>query len=353
MRFGAVLLLILGVTFPMTVHAEQVLVGLDNQYTETVSDWRVGMIEEQSFETEMSEYHYPVWFVSYMPADGENDVKLKIIQQDDVLEELESYIPEKIDGQAFTSLDAVSFVDYNQDGNTDILIVKTWEDITVSAVYDGNADNGSKHFYLNRTLSDAMTEDLSEHTISNMLDYCGYNRSKGTSVFSDDIPAHYAFGSGAGAWGSGIDLYDDGTFDGHFWDTDMGASGDGYDSTAFHCECHGRFGNIEKHGDYYYSMILEEYSTEQEVGITWISEETEGEYPFRLMNIITDPRGIYPGTAYYLFLPGAPVDELPVDVNQSILGAYGFQVTETEPKSILNWVLYNVDQNVPFSGYDD
>ena len=352
MRFSAVLLLILGVTFPMTVHAEQVLVELDNQYTETVSDWRVGMIEKQSFETEMSEYHYPVWFVSYMPADGENDVKLKIIQQDDVLEELESYIPEKIDGQAFTSLDAVSFVDYNQDGNTDILIVKTWEDITVSAVYDGNADNGSKHFYLNRTLSDAMTEDLSEHTISNMLDYCGYNRSKGTSVFSDDIPAHYAFGSGAGAWGSGIDLYDDGTFDGHFWDTDAGANGEGYDSTAHHCDCHGKFGNIEKHGDYYYSMILEEYSTEQELGTRWISEieEENSERPWRLLNVITNPAGIYPGTIYYLFLPGAQLVELPVELPNPLIGV---AISETEPKTLLSYVLYNADQGAAFSGYND
>lgn len=191
----------------MAVHAEQVLVGLDDHYNSAVFDWRDGMIEEQSFETEMSEYHYPVWFVSYMPTGNENDVMLKIIQQDEVLEELEGYIPDKIGGRTFTSLDAVSFVDYNQDGNTDILIVKTWEDITVSAIYDGSVDGSSRHFYLNKDLSDVMTEDLSEHTISNMLDYYGYGSTQISSVFFDDIPAHFAFGSGVGAWGTGMDLY--------------------------------------------------------------------------------------------------------------------------------------------------
>ena len=349
MRFTTVFLLLLGFGYSITVHADQAVVGLDDQSTAAVLDWREGLIEEQSFETELSEYHYPVWFVSYMPTGEYNDVKLKIIQQDVVLEELESYIPDKIGGQTFTSLDAVSFVDYNLDGNTDILLVKTWEDITVSAVYDGRIGDDSKHFHLNRSLSDAMTEDLSEHTISNMIDYYGSNRSnKGTSVFSDDLPTHFAFASGAGAWGTNMDLWSDGTFDGEFRDTDMGGSGDGFDSTVSYCKCHGKFGNIEKHGDYYYSMSLEDYSTEQEIGTTWISEETEGEYPFHLKHIITDPRGIYPGSTYYIFLPGAPLEELPVSLSNPMIGV---GISETEPKVLLNWVLYNAEQEVAFGGF--
>ena len=346
------ILIILGFGLSIPVHAETVLAGLDDNTIQNAPDWQREMIKEHSFEIEMSEFHYPVWFVSYMPVGEDNDVSLKIIQQGDVLDELDSYIPDAVGDRVFSSLDAVSFLDYNQDGNTDIFIVKTWEDLTVSAVYDGNDNNDDHYFVLNRELSDCMTVDLSEHTISNMTEYAQNIGIQKYNAFSDDIPAHFGFASGVGAWGSSIDLYCDGTFDGHFWDTDMGGSGDGFDSTASHCECHGRFGNIRRYGDYYYSMTLEEYSTEQEVGTMWISEETDGAFPFRLMNIITNPRGIYPGTVYYIFLPGAPVDELPVDISQSMLGAYGVGVTETEPKTVLNWVLYNADQGAPFTGYN-
>ena len=343
-------ILIVGVFALVTsAFGESVLVGIDDKDNLTTSEWRRGMIEDQSFETQMSEFKYPVWFASYMPAREENDVSLKIIQQDVVLDELDSYIPEYVGERRFSSLDAVSFLDYNHDGNTDIFIVKTWEDLTASVVYDGSDYTDNHYFKLNRELSDAMTTNLSEHNISNMLEYVETTGIQGNNVFSDDIPSHFSFASGVGAWGSGIDLEKDGSFAGHFWDTDMGGNGDGYDATACHCECKGRFGNIEKHGEYYYSMSLVEYTQEQDSGTSWISEETGGEEPYRLMNIITDPRGIYPGTVYYLFLPGAPLSELPVSLSDTMIG---ISVSSYEPKVLMGYVLYNVDQGAAFSGYN-
>ena len=349
MRKTIGILITIGLVFTTSAYGETVLVGLNDFDYQSSSDWREDMIEEQSFETMLSEFHYPVWFASYMPNSEANDVILKIIQHDEVLEELEGYIPEEVGERRFSSLDAVSFVDYNQDGNTDIFIVKTWEDMTVSTVYDGNDDTTDLYFVLNRGLSDAMTEDLTEHTISNMIEYTKSTGIQIADIFSADIPEHFAFGSGAGAWGSGIDLQKDGSFAGHFWDSDMGGNGEGYDSTAYHCECEGRFGNIEKHGDYYYSMTLVEYIPEQEEGTSWISEETNGEVSYRLMNIITNPRGIYPGTTYYLFLPGAPLTELPVSLTEPMIGV---GVSTDEPRVLLNYVLYNVDAGAAFSGYN-
>lgn len=343
------ILITIGLVFSTPVFGEAVLVGLDESNYQSTSNWREGMIEEQSFETELSEFHYPVWFVSYMPNDSANDVILKIIQQDEVLEELDRYIPDEVGERRFSSLDAVSFVDYNQDGNTDIFIVKTWEDLTVSTVYDGNDDTADRYFVLNRGLSDTMTEDLTDHTISNMIEYTKTTGMQIADVFSADIPSHFAFGSGAGAWGSGIDLQKDGSFEGHYWDTDMGGNGEDYDVTAYHCDCVGKFGNIEKYGDYYYSMTLEEYIPEQEKGMSWISKETDGDTSYRLMNIITDPLGIYPGTTYYLFLPGAPLSELPVALTEPMIGV---GVSTDEPKTLLNYVLYNADAGAAFSGYN-
>lgn len=343
------MLITIGLAFTTPVYGEVVLAGLNDNGYQSLSDWQTGMIEKQSFETELSEFQYPVWFVSYMPKSDDNDVILKIIQQGEVLEELEGYIPDEIGTRRFSSLDAVSFVDYNQDGNTDIFIVKTWEDMTVSTVYDGNDNIAGRYFILNKDLSNAMTADLSEHTISSMIEYTKTIDIQITDAFSADIPPHFAFGSGVGAWGSGIDLQKDGSFAGHFWDSDMGGNGDGYDATAYHCECEGRFDNIEKHGEYYYSMTLEEYMPELEKGTSWISEETSGAEPYRLMNIITDPRGIYPGTTYYLFLPGAPLSELPVLLPEPMIGV---GVSTDEPKVLLNYVLYNVDAGAAFSGYN-
>ena len=349
MRRTIEILIMTGILLSSPVFGETVLVGLDDDIYSNFSDWRSEMIKEQSFETELSEFRYPVWFVSYMPNNDSNDVILKIIQQDEVLEELEGYIPDEIGGRKFTSLDAVSFVDYNQDGNTDIFIVKTWEDIAVSTVYDGNGDTAGRYFALNRELSDAMTAELTEHTIANMIEYTKTSGIHLADVLSADIPFHFAFGSGAGAWGSGIDLQKDGSFEGHYWDTDMGGNGEDYDVTAYHCDCVGKFGNIEKYGDYYYSMTLEEYIPEQEKGMSWISEETDGDTSYRLMNIITDPLGIYPGTTYYLFLPGAPLSELPVALTEPMIGV---GVSTDEPKTLLNYVLYNADAGAAFSGYN-
>lgn len=350
MRKTIGMLLTISIIFSSPVFGgEMILGGLNEDGYQNSLDWRDGMIEEQSFETELSEFHYPVWFVSYMPKGDVNDIVLKIIQQNEVLEELDSYIPDEVGERRFSSIDAVSFVDYNQDGNTDIFIVKTWEGMTVSAVYDGNDGTVNHYFTLNRELSDAMTADLQEHTISNMLQYSQNAGDQKNDSFSADVPEHFGFSSGTGAWGSNIDLQKDGTFAGHFWDMDMGGNGDGYDSTAYHCECTGRFGNIEKHGEYYYSMTLEEYIPEMEKGTSWISEETDGEMPYRLMNIITDPRGIYPGTTYYLFLPGSPLSELPVVLTEPMIGV---GVSTDEPKKLINCVLYNVDADAAFGGYN-
>ena len=127
MQKHVVIFLIPGIIFSSQVRAESVLVGLgDYNSQQNISDWRKGMIEDQSFEVELSEFTDPVWFVSYMPAEGDNDVMIRLIQQNEVLEEFENYLPDNAQGMNFTSLDAVSFVDYNLDGETDIFIVKTF-----------------------------------------------------------------------------------------------------------------------------------------------------------------------------------------------------------------------------------
>ena len=82
------MLIVIMLLFSSPVLGESVLVGTDESSFQSSSDWRKGMIEEQSFETKLSEFHYSVWFVSYMPNGEDNDVSLKIIQQGVVFDSL-------------------------------------------------------------------------------------------------------------------------------------------------------------------------------------------------------------------------------------------------------------------------
>lgn len=100
-------------------------------------NWRNGIIEDQTFQTQLSEYTGDVWFASYAPADGEKDVIFKIIQNEEPVETLDSLVTPSVLSYGFTKLDAISFVDYNEDGNTDILAIKTFGDIAVPVVYEG------------------------------------------------------------------------------------------------------------------------------------------------------------------------------------------------------------------------
>lgn len=100
-------------------------------------NWRNGIIEDQTFQTQLSEYTGDVWFASYAPADGEKDVIFKIIQNEEPVETLDSLVTPPVLSYGFTKLDAISFVDYNEDGNTDILAIKTFGDIAVPVVYEG------------------------------------------------------------------------------------------------------------------------------------------------------------------------------------------------------------------------
>ena len=128
-------------------------------------------ISEQTFEVELSEYNGKVCFVPYRPSEDE-EFHMQIVQNGQVMTELRGYVPEKLEGEAFRSLDAVSFYDVNYDGQTDIVLVETYGDTSFAAVYYGfyyeyAADRiGGQHFFLQEQLSDQITERADAVTIS-------------------------------------------------------------------------------------------------------------------------------------------------------------------------------------------
>lgn len=129
------------------------------------------------------------------------------------------------------------------------------------------------------------------------------------NVDEDDIFAQLAgesfmFTSGAGAWDSTLILSEDGSFVGNYHDADAGDSGDGYpNGTLYYCDFYGKFTQPEKINDYTYEMQLENIAT----------KETEGDTEIKggVKYIYTGPAGLEEVYDLYIYLPGAPLDELP------------------------------------------
>lgn len=133
-------------------------------------------ISEQTFEVELSEYSGKVWFVPYAPAEEGQDLNIQIVQDGEILTQLYPYVPEMLEGQQFTSLDAVSFFDINYDGYTDIVVIETYGNTTFAAVYYGFAaktDEENRIFNLQWSLSEALSSKASPVSIAGIRELLG------------------------------------------------------------------------------------------------------------------------------------------------------------------------------------
>ncbi len=160
------------------------------------------------------------------------------------------------------------------------------------------------------------------------------SQKEAPELFSQ-IPSDYIFSSGAGAWYTQISIGPDGSFKGEYSDSDMGDSGEGYDSTHYRSVFSGRFVNPVKLSDRMYSFELESLSCEKPVGTEEITNAWGNDV--RVREIYTDAYGIAGGKTFYLYVPGTPVSELPeefvnwgwflgfaFDENRETLVTYGF-----------------------------
>lgn len=133
-------------------------------------------ISEQTFEVELSEYSGKVWFVPYAPAEEGQDLDIQIVQDGEILTQIYPYVPEMLEGQQFTSLDAVSFFDINYDGYTDIIVIETYGNTTFAAVYYGFAaktDEENRIFNLQWSLSEALSSKASPVSIAGIRELLG------------------------------------------------------------------------------------------------------------------------------------------------------------------------------------
>lgn len=116
------------------------------------------------------------------------------------------------------------------------------------------------------------------------------------------------FASGVGAWGTNIFLHADGSFTGTYHDSEMGLIGEDYDMTVVESSFYGKFGDFEKISDYAYSMKLKDLKTKESVGVERIEEWGDGT---KVRVIYEDAFGIAGGEEFILYLPTAPIKDLP------------------------------------------
>lgn len=151
-------------------------------------------IAQQTFEVQLSEYDGSVYFVPFSPSDQE-DFHIQIIQENQVLTELVPYVPDELEGQPFTSLDAVSFYDVNYDGCTDIVLIETYGGTTFAAVYygfDSKEEDYERYFSIQTQLSQNITKNIQPLSISQIRKVLADGKKNGE--FSDYKEAYQAVG---------------------------------------------------------------------------------------------------------------------------------------------------------------
>lgn len=150
------------------------------QADELLNRFGENCISEQTFEVELSEYDGKVWFVPYAPAEEGQEPVIQIVQDGAVLTTLQPYVPDHLEGQSFTSLDAVTFFDINYDNCTDIVLIETYGNTTFAAVYYGFARDEKedyRYFNVQWTLSEIISDRANPVTIAGIRDLLGEKKN--------------------------------------------------------------------------------------------------------------------------------------------------------------------------------
>lgn len=159
------------------------------------------------------------------------------------------------------------------------------------------------------------------------------------------LPDTFVFSSGVGAWDTQVSIAPDGSFAGTYHDSDMGDTGENYpNGTEYICEFSGQFSQPTQVDDYTWSVQLESVHAD---GTPDTEEIRDG-----IRYIYSTPYGIEGGEEFLIYLPGAPVADLPEGfrnwVGTQLVDADNNQVTE-----LPFYGLYNVKMEQGFSSYPD
>lgn len=146
----------------------------------------------------------------------------------------------------------------------------------------------------------------------------------------------FYFSSGAGAWGTSLDINEDGSFSGFYSDSDMGDTGKGYPGgTVYFCDFAGQFTEPVKINDYTYSMKIKQMDYKQE-------ENTE-EIKNKQRYIYSSAYGLDGADEIYIYTPDALVNKLPKGYMSWVYR------TEDSSRNLDCYGLYNVVEEDGFT----
>lgn len=176
-------------------------------------------------------------------------------------------------------------------------------------------------------------EDSEQHSEQNREELSLFDELKGN---------RFVFASGAGAWGTELLIGEDGSFKGQYHDSDMGSTGAGYpNGTRYFSEFTGQFSEPEKVNEYTYKVIINTIEYTNEVGSEEILDEILYSY--------SEAYGLFGAEEILIYLPGAPIAELPEDY---VIWAKGSAYIEEGTTDLPFYGLYNVTEMCGFSSYN-
>lgn len=150
--------------------------------------------------------------------------------------------------------------------------------------------------------------------------------------FADVADLEFIFSSGAGAWRTVLYIHEDGAFDGLYTDSDMGdLDPEAYpNGTRYICEFSGRFAAPVREDDYTWMLEVEELTYAEPFG----KEELADGFRY----VYSKAYGIAGAEGLFLFVPGAPLAELP----EAYCGWVGYyDLTQTEETELPFYGLYD------------
>jgi len=195
-----------------------------------------------------------------------------------------------------------------------------------------------------KTSENQNTKDVKaeESNISEVTPTVEENSSEESiNLFSELSKYQFVFSSGAGAWQTILNIYEDGTFIGHYSDYNMGDTGEDHPNGINYLSTfEGKFTTPKRINDYTYSMSIESMKLEKEVG----SEEIiEG-----IKMIYSEPYGLNDAKEIYIYTTQAPLEELPEGYKNWI---HFLDLSDKKEEHLPFYGLYNVETESGFSSY--
>lgn len=132
-------------------------------------------------------------------------------------------------------------------------------------------------------------------------------------TFADLAERQFEFCSGAGGWMESFTIEKDGLLVGHFNDSDMGSTGEGYENgTRYSSSYTGHFANLTKINEYTYTMQLADITYKEPINTEEISNVDQIKY------IYTGSYCLGGTNTFTIYLPGTPLAELSEEVQMWI-----------------------------------